>query len=68
MQPEFWTTLDLSGEQEAPLLLQKALKAPQYRQHLRHVNLKFAAHVLDSDVAALRQIDLESLDLNGCQK
>lgn len=72
--PSFYETLDLRNSQDAgawlgKLLGSKATAARQlYHQHLRHVNLEFAAGVNDKNLTALHKCNLESLNLNACQQ
>lgn len=72
--PSLYETLDLRNNQEAGAWLLRLLGSDAaatrqlYQQHLRHVNLEFAAGVDDENLAALHNCCLETLNLNACQR
>lgn len=61
-------TLDLSGRQDAADELFQVADSPEYKRHLRSVNLEFTAGVKDEHLQALRGCHLQNLNLNGCQQ
>lgn len=72
--PSLWETLDLRNQQDAGGWLEKLLSEDAaaartlFHQHLRHVNLEFAAGVDDAKLLVLQPCRLESLNLNACQR
>lgn len=66
--PVLWRTLDLSGHQTLAGLLLKLPKIQLYKQNLRDVKLEFTAGVRDEHIKALQTLNLEAVNLNGCQQ
>ncbi|KAH9737655.1 F-box protein [Citrus sinensis] len=71
--PSLWLVIDLREMNNAGNRLVAALSIPRYR-HVREINLEFAQDIEDRHLELLKTKclgslqDLESLNLNGCQK
>ena len=63
-----WRTLDLSNSQRPGPTLRFLAKQPRLRSALTCLQLEFAAGVTDEMLLPLRGLQLETLNLNGCQQ
>lgn len=63
-----WRTLDLSNSQRPGPTLRFLAEQPRLRSALTSLQLEFAAGVTDEMLLPLRGLQLETLNLNGCQQ